>query len=215
MDAIGYIGRKYRVDLAGATWERPVELPGVDRDGLAALFGELGYRKGAEIGVEQGRFSEVLCRENPGVRLYCVDAWARYSGYRDHVDQEKLNYFYRATEDRLKGYDAILVRGYSAEAVQGFKRDALDFVYIDANHTLPYVIQDIHLWSRCVRPGGIVSGHDYNEHPEGRYQCHVVDAVTAWTRCHRIAPWFVVGEGSVESRGKRLRRNRSWFWVKP
>lgn len=215
MDSIKYIAEKFKLDLAEASPQRPVEIPQLDRDGLARLFGELGFKMGAEVGVEQGRFSEVLVRENPGLRLYCVDAWARYAGYRDHVDQVKLNGFYAATEKRLKGYDAVLVRSYSAEAAKQFKRDSLDFVYIDANHTLPYVIQDLHLWSQRVRPGGIVSGHDYNEHPEGRYQCHVVDAVCAWVNCYRIAPWFVAGPPSVDSNGKRLRRNRSWFWVKP
>lgn len=215
MDSIKYIADKFGLDLAGATPARPVELPQIDRDGLARLFCELRFKMGAEVGVEQGRYSEVLLRENPGLRLYCVDAWARYAGYRDHVDQVKLDAFYVATEERLKGYDAVLVRSYSAEAAKGFKRDSLDFVYIDANHTLPWVIQDIHLWGQRVRPGGILSGHDYRGHDRGSYQCHVIDAVHAWTSAYRIAPWFVVGERYVESNGKTQKRNRSWFWVKP
>ncbi len=212
MDTISYIKNKFGItDAAGL----PVEIPGMDRDGLMALFGELGFKTGAEIGVEQGKFSEVICRAIPGVKLFAVDSWARYRGYRDHVDQVKLDGFYRATEERLKPYDAVLVRGYSMDVVKQFKPASLDFVYIDANHTLPYVIQDIWQWSQRVRPGGIVAGHDYNEHPEGRYQCHVVDAVKAWTACYRIRPWFTVGEDHCYRGDKKLRRNRSWFWVVP
>lgn len=210
MDTLAVIRAKFGIDPDAPS---PVEIAAIDRDGLAALFSELEFSTGAEVGVEQGKFSEVLCRSIPGLKLYCVDAWARYAGYRDHVDQEKLEGFYRATEERLKGYDATLIRGYSAEVAKKFRRGSLDFVYIDANHTLPHVITDIWKWSARVRPGGIVAGHDYADFGEQRYQCHVVDAVQAWTRCYRIAPWFVVGDTHTERDGKRLRRNRSWFWV--
>jgi len=211
MDTLTHILSKFDVRPDAAS---PVLLQQIDRAGLAELFGDLGFKVGAEIGVEQGKYSETICRANPAVKLFCVDSWARYKGYRDHVDQVKLDGFYRATEDRLKPYDAILVRGYSMDVVKQFKRDSLDFVYIDANHNLPWVIQDIWQWSERVRPGGIVAGHDYNEHPEGRYRCHVVDAVKAWTSCYRISPWFVAGEDHTYRDGKKLRRNRSWFWVK-
>ena len=209
-ETLAYILSKFDVRPDAAT---PVELPQLDRPGLAALFGELGFKKGAEIGVEQGKYSEVLLASNPGLTLYCVDAWARYRGYRDHVDQEKLDGFYRATEERLAPYDAVLVRGYSMDVVSKFKKESLDFVYIDANHRLPWVVNDIWRWGERVRPGGIVAGHDYTDFGEQRYQCHVIDAVHAWTRCHRIAPWFVAGPTHTEQNGKRLRKNRSWFWV--
>lgn len=48
----------------------PIEIPGVDRNDLATLFCELGFKEGAEIGVEQGAYSEVLLTHNPGSRLY-------------------------------------------------------------------------------------------------------------------------------------------------
>lgn len=212
METLPYILKKFDI---GTTDFYPIELNSIDRDGMMALFGELGFKTGAEIGVEQGRFSEVICKAIPGVKLYCVDAWARYHGYRDHVDQAKLDGFLRATEERLRPFNAVICRGYSLDVVKQFKRQSLDFIYVDANHTLPYVIQDIWQWSQRVRPGGIVSGHDYNEHPQGRYQCHVVDAVRAWTSCYRISPWFVVGDDHIYRDGKKLRRNRSWFWVVP
>jgi predicted O-methyltransferase YrrM len=132
-----------------------------------------------------------------------VDAWAKYSNYRDHVNQEKLDRFYVATGERLKQYDVILVRAYSVEAAQKFKRESLDFVYIDANHTLPYVIADLQAWFDKVRSGGIIAGHDYQRRKEG-LQNNVITAVNAWTQSFRVSPWFLTGED-----------NHSWFWVKP
>jgi hypothetical protein len=190
----------------------PMVIPDMDRDEFAEMLCHLGCKVGAEIGVEQGRFSEVLCRAIPRLRLYCVDSWARYSHYRDHVSQDKLDGFYRATEERLKLHDAILVRGYSADVVKQFKSCSLDFVYIDANHSLPYVINDIWLWGERVRPGGIISGHDFIQYKQESIQCHVVQAVGAWTEAYRINPWFVIGSPESNDRGHRAAR--SWFWVK-
>lgn len=203
---------RYKVEFVMDGRNSPTLIPSLDRKELAVLFHLLGYRVGAEIGVEQGKYSEVLLSKNPGLKLFCVDAWARYSKYRDHVNQEKLNDFYRITEERLKKYDAVLVRAYSADAAKQFKRDSLDFVYIDANHSLPFVIQDIHLWSEKVRPGGIVAGHDYIRYHAERIGCHVVEAVHAWVKAYRIAPWFVIG--SPDSGRGSSRKARSWMWVK-
>jgi hypothetical protein len=212
-----HIREKYKVEFVMDGRNSPTFVPQIDRLELATLFNELGYRVGAEIGVEQGKFSEVLLARNLGLKLYCVDAWARYSKYRDHVSQDKLNDFYRLTEERLKPFDAILVRAFSADAAKQFKRDSLDFVYIDANHSLPFVIQDIFLWSEKVRPGGIVAGHDYIRYHKERIQCHVVEGVHAWAKAYRIAPWFVLGPHSEhpdKASGKTGRRARSWMWVK-
>lgn len=213
ISSLEFIRDRYKIEFVQDGKHSPTFIPQVDRKELAGLFHGLGYQVGAEIGVEQGKFSQTLLSHNPGLKLYCVDAWARYSRYRDHVNQDKLNEFYRITEERLKEFDAILVRAYSADAAKQFKKDSLDFVYIDANHSLPFVIQDIFLWSDKVRPGGIVAGHDYIRYHQSNIQCHVVEAVHAWVKSYRIAPWFVLGGDSQPADGGG-RRARSWMWVK-
>lgn len=60
------------------------------RNDLAKLFNGTG----AEIGVEQGVFSEIICQNNFNVKLFCIDAWILYEAYRDHMRQDKLNRFY-------------------------------------------------------------------------------------------------------------------------
>ena len=130
------------------------------RDELAKLF----YGKGAEIGVEQGAFSEVICKANPGVILYCIDAWAAYDGYLDHRRQKKLDRFYWRARKLLRPYNCIFIRKFSMDAVRDFEDCSLDFVYIDANHSYKSVMEDIIEWSKKVKPGGIVAGHDYVDH---------------------------------------------------
>lgn len=191
----------------------PIEIPNIGRDGLAILMGELGFTVGAEIGIERGLYSEVLCRENPGLRLYCIDSWKHYSGYRDHVSDGKLNRFYAETAIRLKPYNCELVKKFSIDAVEDFPDNALDFVYIDANHELPWVINDIIQWSRKVRPGGIVAGHDFRKSKRLDTRNHVVFAVQAYVQSYRIRPWFVLGTKEMKP-GEVRDEARSWFWVK-
>ena len=60
-----------------------------------------------------------------------------------------------------------------------------------------------------MRPGGIVSGHDYLKVPreDGLVQVKeaVKEAVKGYTDAFNISPWFVVD----------VRRAGSFFWVKP
>jgi len=66
------------------------------------------------------------------------------------------------------------------------------------------LIQDIIEWSKKIRSGGIVSGHDFHKDKGG-----VVPAVRIYTKVHNINPWFVLDD---EVPGRKSKN--SWFWVK-
>ena len=51
-----------------------------DRIELAEYFGRVGFTKGAEIGVADGRYAEILCQIIEGLELICVDPWVSYEG---------------------------------------------------------------------------------------------------------------------------------------
>lgn len=170
-------------------------------EALPAVLRAVGAKRGAEIGVERGHFSKVLCTGVPGLHLEAVDAWAAYEGYREHVTQEKLDRFYEEAVERLAPYSARLHWGFSHVVAKEFAPASLDFVYIDANHTLPQVIADLAGWVPKVRSGGIIAGHDYGRASVG----HVREAVEAWTSAYRIRPWFVLAGD----------RSPSFLWVQP
>lgn len=197
-----YLGIFERVDL---DQRPPIVFPNMTRKHLSRLFRKLGFKIGVEVGVEQGLYSECLSKCNPGVKLYSIDAWIAYKGYRDHVSQEKLDGFFEKTKERLAPYNCEVLKAWSMEAVKQFEDRSLDFAYIDGNHEFQRVTNDIAEWSKKVRRGGIVSGHDFKRFT-GNYTCHVKDVVQAWAYAHGIKPWFVLGEGG--------KRTPSWFWVK-
>ena len=210
MDTLAYVIEKYGLTLGKRS---PIEIPNIGRDNLPELFRELEFIEGAEIGVEQGVYSEILCQGVPNLRLHCVDAWTTYKGYRDHVSQEKLDSFYQATEQRLAPYDVDLIRAFSMDALERIRDNWLDFVYIDANHEIPYVIDDICAWARKVRKGGIIAGHDYKESRRPITHNHVVPALNCVMRAWRVHPWFLVGV-RAKTPGTIRDKSRSWFWVK-
>ena len=208
MDTLVYIAQKYGIDVQQK--HLPVEIPTIGRDHLAELFCELGFRMGAEIGVDQAKYTEVLCKCNPNAIIYGIDPWAAYHGYRDHLNQHDMDDLFSISQDRMSHYaNCVLVREFSRDAVLRFADNALDFVYIDANHEFEFVVNDIIWWSKRVRRGGIVAGHDYRR-VKNDYPMHVVYAVQAYTAAYGIRPWFTLG---YNIGGKD--RSRTWLWVKP
>lgn len=209
MDALVYLATKFNLTLSQRS---PIEIGNTNRETLARLFYLLEFTKGVEIGVECGLYSEVLCRQNPLLRLSCVDAWQPYPGYRDHVDKRKLERFYTETQQRLALYPhATIIRKFSQDAAQDFADGSLDFVYIDANHSFPAFTSDLATWSPKVRAGGIIAGHDYRHHTWPN-QMHVVQVVHGWTDAYAIHPWFVLGR-KEKVNGELRDDGRSWFWV--
>lgn len=176
----------------------PLDLS-LTRADLADLFARLGFRSGAEVGVERGHFSRTICKANPGVTLICVDPWEAYPGYRDHVAQDRLDRFHEETRERLRPFGCIIRRAFSLEAACEIPNGSLDFVYLDANHSRAHVEADIEAWAPKVRVGGIVSGHDYCA-GDGY---GVIEAVNAYVRAHDIHPLFIL----------RGDRSPSWAWV--
>lgn len=212
MNTLDYLVDKYALNLD--VKRMPIVIPNMGRDDLAELFAELDFKVGAEIGVERGVYTEILCKANPQAQIYGVDPWCAYSGYRDHVSQSKLERFYEGTRMRLVPYGNYeLVRKFSMEALEDFEDGSLDFVYIDGNHTLPFIINDIIEWSMKIRKGGIVSGHDYRKSKKLATENHVVYAVDCYTQAYRIRPWFLIGRKDMIP-GEVRDTARSWMWVK-
>lgn len=165
------------------------------RDGLAQVFAELGFGKGAEIGVAEGRYSQVLCETIPGLALMCVDPYRAY----ERCSQEMCNKRCAAAVKRLAGYGVQFQKMPSMEAVRLVPEESLDFVYIDGAHDFDNAMLDIIGWAKRVRKGGIVSGHDYYKF----YRSGVIRAVDAYVLAHNIGQWYITHE-----------REPSWLWVK-
>lgn len=166
------------------------KLPNKNRIDLAIMFGELGFKRGAEIGVRRGNYSETLCTHiNSLEKLYSIDPWGLV--FEDPISKQHqrkygddvFNRFYRQALRRLRKYPICeMIRKTSLEAARDFEYGSLDFVYIDGAHTFDYVMTDIIEWARRVRKGGIISGDDYLPMKFG----DVITPVNTYVQAHGI-----------------------------
>lgn len=172
-----------------------LEWSGRTTDGKPALFkmhhGEFLARKvretetgsnpiivGAELGVHQGFMSRVLLDKIPNLELHMVDLWgvhpddsafvksgdlrSRHS-WKDYND----NLLLARRRVRQHTWHAHIHVTSTHAASKLFNDEALNFVFIDGDHSFEGCYQDMQDWWSKVRPGGIFSGHDYNYHPKG------------------------------------------------
>lgn len=177
----------------------PLQVHRFKRGSLARIFAELGFTRGVEVGVADGRYSEALCKNIPGLELTCVDPWEKYHGNPRGGPQEQHDGNYEKAQARLAPYNATLVKAFSLDAVRDIPLESLDFCYIDGNHSFDWVMTDIVEWAKRVKRGGIVAGHDYYDF---RW-AGVVQVVNAYTQAHNIKNWYVTDE-----------REPSFFWAK-
>jgi len=214
-----YILDKYKINVGR---RYIVEIPDIGRDDMAVLFKELGFNYGAEIGVENGYYSKVLCEANPDLYLFCIDPWsagAYEPGAATHAvdtEQEKYDKRYETAVELLEPYNAFIIKKGSRKALKDFDDGELDFVYIDANHDFPNFTHDIHNWLKKVKEGGIISGHDYANFSYKKHN-HVKRALMAYARCYRMQPLFIIGAKDYGKDGKPSKNRdkyRSWMWVK-
>lgn len=184
-----------------------IELPFM-RDKFPEIFKELGYSVGVEVGVFKGEYT--LDFANANLKVFTIDPW---SAYHDFPDQAVMDSYYEQTKQGLAGTTAEIIRKPSLEAVSQFEDNSLDFVYIDGDHELKGVLDDIWYWYPKVRSGGIISGHDFIQF-RGQHNSHVVDAVWAYVRAYGI-PYFFTTERKGRMKDLPKNSQRSWFWIKP
>ncbi len=119
-----------------------------------------------EIGVFRGKNAQVLREQFPDAHLYLIDPWAPDPAYlKSGSAVSEMGETYDKALRRVQTLFAndpqvTLIQKMSQEGVF-LVPDNIDLVFIDANHAYEAVRQDILTWREKVRPGGILSGHNY------------------------------------------------------
>jgi hypothetical protein len=128
---------------------------------LKGWFGRSMFLIGMEVGVYEGDNARNLLRAFPNLFLTMVDPYEIYKGYES---DGSINYLSDAERKARKNTERFgrgrFLKEYSLGASKTFSDGALDFVYIDANHSYKYVKQDMNLWWRKIKKGGVMAGHD-------------------------------------------------------
>ncbi len=155
------------------------------RVGLIEMFKDFEYKNGVEVGTDRGQYARDICSRMPFVKLYTIDPYFPFIEGDEVKDEQEMEKRYQHALKLLEPYpNCELVRTTSMIAVKSFEDNSLDFVFIDGNHLYEFVKEDIEEWSKKVRKGGIVAGHDYVESKERRYG--IVQAVNEYAEKNGI-----------------------------
>jgi hypothetical protein len=125
---------------------------------------------GAEIGVFTGALSSRLLLNRIDMKLLMVDPWAAGKGedglgdFHSSLNQDEQDGYCQSAVGavRFAGDRASVWRMTSLEAAQDVADESLDFVFIDADHSYECCLADIKAWLPKIKPGGFISGHDYD-----------------------------------------------------
>jgi len=187
---------------------KPFEIPDCSRDDLPRFFKEdMKYTVGVEVGVYAGEYTEQLCKA--GLKVFGVDPWLVYRDYRKHPKELPYEELFDITKKRLTPYNCSLIRKTSMEALNDIPDNSTDFIYLDGNHALPYITQDIYFWNKKLKVGGVMAGHDYFDSSHNPYWirvCHVKSAVNLCAKILGVENFYIL-------KGKD--KCPSWFWIKP
>jgi len=188
----------------------PYRIKGCSRLELPEFLAKNGFKKGVEVGVYKAEFTEKFAQA--GLEIYGVDPYMA-QGYEGHEHRQARQDFLFGHAGRVlnKYPNAKIIRKTSMGGAEDFENESLDFVYIDGNHGLKYVVEDLWEWSKKVRSGGIIAGHDWGHKPHPRmdsFCLHVTPGVDAFLKCFHIDNWYVIGGTGPEDRWK------SFLWVK-
>jgi len=194
-ETIKFLVEKYKIDLNQPS---PFNIDCGRYYEIPKLFTQLGFKKGAEIGVYRASYSRNLLKRIVGLQnLLGVDAWELYKGYHDFDKINDIQDAHREAKEIAEEYGDrfTIIQGWSIEVAKTIPDESLDFVFIDANHAFEFVVADIAAWAPKVRKGGIIYGHDFDDYSHRTSRCYfmnVVNAVEGWTKSNKIHPWFIL-----------------------
>ncbi|MEN9599702.1 MAG: hypothetical protein RL596_2021 [Bacteroidota bacterium] len=110
----------------------------------------------AEIGVNEGEFSEEILNITKPTKLYLIDAWNDsffHNGKKAIVEEKFSNQMqYKKVELRV---------GLSTDELPKFPDGYFDWVYLDTAHTYEITYAELSILKTKIKPNGIILGHDY------------------------------------------------------
>lgn len=110
----------------------------------------------AEIGVNEGDFSQMILSICAPEKLILMDIWGtrRYhGGLFEKVKDRFASFIDRSVVE--------IIRDYSFNAIASCPDHYFDWVYLDTDHSFPTTRKELELLQPKMKPGGIIAGHDY------------------------------------------------------
>lgn len=164
----------------------------IHRPSLRTLVGKRNI-VGAEIGVGEGKNSLNILENLDIQTLYLIDPYEEFGKGNPKFDRKAWNPKAQAmiglkrVSQNLSSFEdkTIQLLMTSFDAAREIEDGELDFVYIDGSHRYSEVKEDIAMYQKKVKIGGLIAGHDYNRNGKKKSVRAAVDEF--------------FGEGTVQS----------------
>ncbi len=145
----------------------------------------------AEIGVDKGDFTERILSECAPLKLHLVDAWGDSLRYHDGLKEFVKRKFINEIEQKKVEMNI----GFSTTVLKEFSDHYFDWVYLDTTHTYETTRDELNILRNKIKPGGIISGHDYTiGNWVGNFRYGVIEAVHEFCVHHGWELIFLTNE---------------------
>jgi hypothetical protein len=125
-----------------------------------------------EVGVYHGANVCNLVKtyaKHPQSEIHCIDPWYDVQDYPEYKGAQPSNYWrFIHNISLLDPQDLNKIYPYrklSEDVVLGFPNESFDLIYVDGNHTKPFVLEDAAMVAKKVKRGGWIVFDD-THHPD-------------------------------------------------
>jgi predicted O-methyltransferase YrrM len=132
----------------------------------ATLLNRIDAREVAELGVYRGAFAAHILASCPAIATYyMIDPWRHLEEWNKPANRDDAAFervFRQAMHDtRDHERRRVVLRGRTTEVIDRIPDGALDFAYVDGDHTLRGITADLVRVYPKVRDGGWIGGDDF------------------------------------------------------
>ena len=144
----------------------------------------------AELGVDEGKFSEMILKINKPKKLHLIDFWGS-----KRYNQNKRKSVEKKFKKEISNTTVEINLGLSTQVVNKFEDDYFNWIYIDTSHSYKMTIEELESYSRKVKKNGFIAGHDYiTGNWRGMVKYGVIEAVYEFCAKHDWEIVFLTSE---------------------
>lgn len=121
---------------------------------------------GSFVGGSMCYLGQRLKVENKNIDLISVDNWEFDNINIEHMSLvHNINSYYDTFIDNVNkcGIKVKTIISDSIKASELFDDQSIDFLFLDGNHSYPYVENEIKAWLPKMKKDSIISGHDFSD----------------------------------------------------
>lgn len=136
----------------------------------------------AEVGVHRGEFAMQFLHRWKGQTLYLIDNYEPCKDFPGDraVDEQIARAYLSGHADRTRW-----MKSNSLNALRTMEPHYLDGIHLDGCHDYEVISEELEQSARVVRPGGLISCHDFHANNPGVFR-----AVQEFSAKHGITIWI-------------------------